>query len=156
MITGGHGMETTMVCTNCGIPLDAQYFDESGMQDRPSFGDTIVLASFQLQPQYCGVLEYFAQYVGQRNRGLSVAETPGLEWTIQVNGSPLYPYTGVEIIVNPWGVGGFPVNIRLSENALVEFVVRATQSVQTITRVGGRIMGRFWYNSGYGGVLRNG
>jgi hypothetical protein len=97
-------------------------------------------------------LEYFSQYVGQRNRALLLIETPGLEWTILVNNSPLYPYTRLESVVNPWGFGSFPVNIRLAESAVVEFVVRVTKTVPTITRVGGRIVGRFWYNSAYGDI----
>ena len=73
---------TDNCCTICGIPLDAEYFDVSGFVGNggvvekfdskdfglqppgplPRRGEQVVLASFQLHPQYCGVLTYFSQY----------------------------------------------------------------------------------------------
>ena len=80
-------------------------------------------------------------------------ETPGIEWAILENNRPLYPYLGLRWILNPWGYGSFPIAIRLSENAVVEFVVRGIGSVAggpRVAKVGGRIVGRFWYNPEYG------
>ena len=81
-------------------------------------------------------------------------ETPGLQWIISVNRRPIYPYLRLEQIVNPWGYGSFGVAIRLDENATVEFVVRnagyAPPAGTAIKRIGGRIIGRFWYNPAYG------
>jgi hypothetical protein len=58
--------------------------------------------------------------------------------------------------VNPWGYGSFPVNIRLDTEAKVEFIVRnenhtpaAVGDPRRITLVGGRIVGRYWYNAAY-------
>ena len=71
-----------------------------------------------------------------------------------VNNRPLYPYIKLDHIVNPWGWGSFGVSIRLDENATVEFVVRnldySAPAASEIKRIGGRIVGRFWYNSAYG------
>lgn len=143
------------LCINCGIPLDAEYFDQSGIAETPAkVGESIVLTQFTLHPQYCGVLEYFSQYTDLFFKDQSQIETPGLEWILLINNRPLYPYLNFKIILNPWGFGCFPVNIRLDENATIEFKVRKINndinSDVQITRVGGRIMGRYWYNSAYG------
>jgi hypothetical protein len=147
------------LCSNCGIPLDSQYFDESGVADAPPLGKDVVLAHFELQPQYCGVLEYFFQFTDLQAEHPSRIETPGLEWMILLNNRRLYPYIKLNLIVNPWGYGSLPIAIRLDENATVEFVVRRVSSVDTvagdvINRVGGRIVGRYWYNAAYGDVVR--
>jgi len=153
----------------CGVALDTEAFDESGFADVPDPGQETVLARFELQPQYCGLFENFSQYVGAAAKDndtepaqlTDVIETPGLQWLILVNHRPLYPYLQLQHIVNPWGFGGFPVAIRLDENALVEMVVRKVNypkpSRGRIQRVGGRITGRLWYNTMYGDAnLRNG
>ena len=54
-------------CPMCGVPLDSEYFDESGVTETDQEevltpGQEVVLASFELPPQYCGVLEYFSQF----------------------------------------------------------------------------------------------
>lgn len=142
------------ICTNCGIPLDSEYFDESGVMDVPPPGNQIVLASIQLRPQYCGVLEYFSQYTDQYGKDPSQIATRGLEWSILSNGHPLYPYIRLEHIVNPWGFGSFQTNIRLAEGTTLEFVVRQREQGQAqpgpIAKVGGRLVGRYWYNTAYG------
>ncbi|MBE7500245.1 MAG: hypothetical protein HS113_08050 [Verrucomicrobiales bacterium] len=142
-------------CEVCGLPLDSEPFDESGFGDVPGPGQEVLLARFELSPQYCGVLENFSQYVGDRQGLLSgVMETPGLLWQLRVNHRPLYPYVRLEHIVNPWGFGSFPVVIRLEEAATLEFVVRNLNApappAGRIARVGGRLTGRFWYNPRYG------
>ena len=47
----------------CNIPVDAECFDASSfITTLPARGEQSVLASFQLHPQYCGVLTHFAQF----------------------------------------------------------------------------------------------
>ena len=149
----------------CGVPVDSEYFDASGIEKTPDPGREVLLARFELQPQYCGVFENFSQYVGTHDgRLLSVMHTPGLEWQLLVNGRPLYPFLKLDHIVNPWGLGGFPIAIRLDESALVEFVVRNVNyppprdpPIRRVDTVGGRIAGRYWYNPAYGDAnLRSG
>ena len=143
-------MRASYLCPNCGLPRDYEHFDESGFAETPSRGRQVVVARFQLPPQYCGLLENFSQSTDLLGRDLSEVETPGLQWIILVNKRPLYPYIRLQHIVNPWGYGSFGVSIRLDENATVEFVVRNTGDTGEIERVGGRIVGRFWYNPAYG------
>jgi len=141
------GARASDLCPNCGMPRDYEHFDESGFADTPAPGREVVLARFELQPQYCGLLENFSQFTNQ----LGQVETPGLQWIITVNNRPLYPYIKLDHIANPWGFGSFGVSIRLDENTTVEFVVRNLDySASEITRIGGRIVGRFWYDSAYG------
>jgi hypothetical protein len=147
---------TSTVCFNCGIPLDAKYFDESGVAGIPDPGRDVLLARFELSSQYCGVLEYFSQFTDQYAKDSSQIETPGLEWIILSNRQPLYPYIKLEAIVNPWGFGSFQIAIRLDESATIEFVVRRRSANSNgIKRVGGRIVGRYWYNTAYGAAGRN-
>jgi len=140
------------LCNSCGAPLDSQYFDDSSVVAVPDVGETVTLAEFKLPPQYCGILEYFAQFTDEYARDNSQIETPGVEWLILADGSPLFPYLSLDRIVNPWGQGSFPVAIRLQENTALRFVARGVKSVSpsTITRVGGRLLGRFWYNAAQG------
>ena len=84
-------------------------------------------------------------------------ETPGLLWQILANRQPLSPYHRLTAIFNPWGYGSFPFSIRLSEASVVDLVVRRIEdrlslSGKPITRIGGRLLGRYWYNSAYGGA----
>jgi hypothetical protein len=150
-------IRASYLCPNCGLPRDYEHFDESGFNFAPSRGREVVLARFELRPQYCGLFENFSQFTNLLGRDLSEVETPGLQWIISVNRRPLYPYLKLEHIVNPWGYGSFGVSIRLDENATVEFTVRNTgytpdpaEPEREIKRVGGRIVGRFWYNPIYG------
>jgi hypothetical protein len=90
----------------CGIPLDAEYFDVSGFvrdEEIPGKGEHKVLASFQLHPQYCGVLTYFSQYTDKYAEDNAKIQKRGYEWLILQSGKPLYPYTRLDLIVNPWG-----------------------------------------------------
>ncbi len=145
------------LCSNCGSPADARYFDVSGVNSAPELGETVVLAEFKLPPQYCGVLEYFAQFTDLYPKDQSKIQTPGLEWLILSNGQPLFPYLPLRWIVNPWGFGSFQVAVRVDDSATLTFAVRRVavdSSGETITTVGGRLVGRFWYNPGYGDVER--
>ncbi len=148
------------LCAMCGVPVDSQYFDESGVAAAPELGAEVVLARFELPPQYCGTLEYFAQFTDAYGRDQSQIETPGLEWLLLANGRPLYPFLKLNRIVNPWGYGSFQIAIRLDDSATVEAVVRGvsgrpTDELEVVKRVGARIVGRYWYNAAYGDVVRH-
>src|SRR5262245_42127202 len=141
-------------CPMCGIPLDSEYFDESGVVEAPQVGAAVVLARLELPAQYCGVLEFFSQFTDEHAKDAAKIATPGLLWTIQVDHRPLYPYLNFDRIVNPWGYGSFQISIRLDDSATVEFVARrVSNAAPNITQVGGRIVGRYWYNAAYGDVV---
>lgn len=143
-------------CNICGIPLDAEYFDESSIlvEDQlPQPGERAVLANFEIHPQYCGVLQCFSQFTDLFANDNSMIATPGLQWMILRNGQPIFPYHKLESIVNPWGYNNYSFLIRLDENSKVEFVIHNRNfdfQHHEINQVGGRIIGRFWYNRIYG------
>ena len=144
----------------CGLPLDAEHFDESSIAGVPAPGRDVRLARFALNPQYCGRFENFCQFTDLHARDNAEIETPGLVWLVLINNRPLYPFLALERLINPWGWGSFPVSIRLDENAVVELVVRNVNYAPAagdpvIRRVGGRILGRFWFNPIYGHVSRS-
>jgi hypothetical protein len=142
----------------CHAPRDAQYFDESSVRAVPPIGTSLELARFELQPRYCGLLEYFAQFTNRFAVDPSQIETPGLEWSLVVNGRPLHPYLAFDRVVNPWGFGSFPLRIPLEERSTVSLVVRATETQPAgaeVARVGGRLLGRYWYDVTYGGASRS-
>ena len=140
---------------DCGTPLDSQYFDDSRFDALPEVGASALLARVQLPPQYCGVLEYFSQFTDLFVVDSTEVETPGLRWQILANRQPLAPYHQLAAILNPWGFGSFQFSLRLPEGAVVELIVRriassVNASGKPITRVGGRLVGRFWYDPAYG------
>jgi hypothetical protein len=142
---------------DCGIPLDAQYFDDARFDALPAVGAAALLARVQLPPQYCGVIEYFSQFTDLFSGDPTEVETPGLRWQILANRQPLAPYHQLAAILNPWGYGSFQFSLRLPEGAVVELVVRriataVNASGRQINRVGGRLLGRYWYNKAYGGA----
>ena len=145
-------------CDICGIPVDAEHFDVSrilvGDGQLPRRGERVVLASFELHPQYCGVLTCFSQFTNAYALDNSRVLTPGLEWSIQRNGQPIFPYQKMESVLNPWGYGSYGFRIRLDQNARVEFVVNNRNfdwEDHQVESIGGRLIGRYWYNAVYGG-----
>jgi hypothetical protein len=151
---------STSLCNACGIPLDSQYFDDSSVQKAPAPGQDVSLARFELPAQYCGVLQYFAQFTDGFGGDARQIATPTIEWRLLVNNHALFPYINLRRIVNPWGYGSYSVNLRLDEDSTIELRVRGvvddgsltgTAAVGPIGVVGGRIVGRFWYNECYGG-----
>ena len=72
------------LCPNCGLPRDYEHFDESGFAETPSRGREVLLARFELPPQYCGLLENFSQFTDLLGRDPVQVETPGLQWIISV------------------------------------------------------------------------
>ena len=147
-------------CHLCGIPADASYFDDSSIAQAPD-GDNreVVLAKYELHPNYCGELQYFAQYTDAYALSPAEVETPDLEWQIRSDGQPLAPWLTFRRIINPWGLSGFPIHLRLKEGSLTELVVRFVgvdvipllSGPLPVTQVGGRLLGRFWYNTNFGG-----
>ena len=169
---------TSELCAACGIPLDSQYFDDSSVQNVPAVGEEVVLARFELPAQYCGVLEYFAQFTDAFAKDSSRIATPNVEWRLLVNNHGLFPYMNLRQIINPWGFGSYQVKIRLDESSTLELVARGVavpltpplgpttgaatprqapsprgEDPNAIKLVGGRIVGRFWYNASYGDVV---
>ena len=150
---------TATACPSCGIALDSEYFDESSVVAPPRPGETIVLAAFQLPAQYCGVLSHFSQFTDVHAASPGRILTPGLEWVLRANGRPLFPYTRLGHILNPWGWSCCPVTLRLDEDTRVELTVRNTDAQahpDGVRLVGGRLLGRYWYNTSYGGAVRRG
>jgi hypothetical protein len=161
-------MQTKSCCDICGIPLDSEYFDVSGFLENdklPRKGERAIMSSFQIHPQYCGVLECFAQFTDLYARDNTKVETPGLQWMIMRNGQPLFPYHQIESIVNPWGFNNFQFLIRLDESSRIEFVLynrnydnfpqtnkNTNNAEDIVSKVGGRLIGRFWYNDIYGNL----
>ena len=150
-------------CHVCGIPADASYFDDSSITEAPTAGNReVVLAKYELHPNYCGELQYFAQYTDAYATTPAAVETPDLEWQIRSDGQPLAPWLTFKRIINPWGLSGFPIHLRLREGSLTELVVRFVGSstpnpeilllsLPPVQQVGGRLLGRFWYNPNFGG-----
>lgn len=148
------------VCHICGVPLDAGYFDVASIQDAPGFGKNlnkteVEVARHELHPQYCGTLLYFAQFAKEETSGQQViSETPGYEWIILCNNQPRAPYLPTSLILNPWGYNALPIHLRLEEGCIVRFVVRnvGPPADKKLAQVGGRLLGRSWYNTIYGGA----
>ena len=151
------------ICDICGIPRDAGFFDESNIfqldpddQRNPlkNAGQELSLARYKLHRNYCGVLMSFAQFTDQYALDNSKVKTTGYQWQIRCNRQPRDPYLTFDHIINPWGYGGFPIQLRLEEGCVVELVIRnvGASGADILTQVGGRITGRYWYNTIYGGV----
>ncbi|MFN8679187.1 MAG: hypothetical protein U0Z70_22590 [Thermomicrobiales bacterium] len=143
------------ICPTCHIPTDAGFFDESTISTAPGLGpgeqQEVVLAEYRLHRNYTGVLLYFAQFATSQRE--AVVETPGYRWEIRCSGQPLDPYLSMDHIVNPWGLNGFPLALRIPEGSVLQFVVSAVgDSDPPLVKVGGRILGRYWYNTDYGGA----
>jgi hypothetical protein len=144
------------VCQICGVPLDAGYFDVASIKAAPGVvGEEVEVARYELNSQYCGTLLYFMQYAEESATKRQVlSHTPGYEWLIFCNNQPRAPYLPTELILNPWGANALPIHLRLEEGCTLRFVVRrvaATVEVE-LSKVGGRLLGRSWYNTIYGGA----
>jgi hypothetical protein len=150
------------VCHICRIPLDAGYFDVAGIKAAPGVvGEEVEVARCELNPQYCGTLLYFTQYAEQETPPPSpqqvISKTPGYEWLILCNNQPRAPYLPTNLILNPWGYNALPIHLRLEEGCTLRFVVRkvtlaADEKEVNLSQVGGRLLGRTWYNTIYGGT----
>jgi hypothetical protein len=140
------------LCDVCGIPADAGFFDASGIKGAPlQPGQEVVLASYELHRNYCGTLLYFSQFTDAFASDPSKVETDGFHWQIRCNGQPRHPYLTFDRIINPWGMAGFPIHLRLEEGCLVELVIRRVGTpTLALNKVGGRLLGRYWYNPAYG------
>ena len=148
--------DAARACERCGLAADARHFDASGVVALPAPGREALLARVELSPQYCGVLEFFSQYTDAHARDAGAIETPGLQWLILVNRQVLAPYLDLQHILNPWGFGSFQILTRLPDGATLEFVVRrrlGANALAGVSRVGGRLVGRSWYDASFGGRL---
>lgn len=143
------------VCHICGIPWDAGYFDESNILPAPQLGQELVLARYELHRNYCGVLMSFAQFTEPYAANNANVRTLGYQWQIRCNGQPRDPYLNLDHILNGWGQTGLAVHLRLDEGCVVEMVIRnfsvSDNDPRKLGLVGGRITGRYWYNTIYGG-----
>ena len=152
-------MRASYLCPNCGLPRDYEHFDESGFASRQRRSSPAVRWCWRASncrhntagcSKISPSLPTCSGAISPRSR------RPACNGSSQSTNGPLYPYVRLEHIVNPWGYGSFGVSIRLDENATVEFVVRnlghppPDRPETEINRVGGRIVGRFWYNPAYG------
>jgi hypothetical protein len=138
------------ICHICGIPSNAGFFDASSIKNAPQQGQEVVLARYELPRDHSGMLLYFAQFAqftSPHPVDANEVDTPGYQWQIRCNGQPRDPYLSFEHIINPWGLSGFPVYLRLDEGCVVEFVVRNVGASDTLRRVAGRLLGRYWYNT---------
>ncbi len=146
------------LCQVCGVPLDADYFDSASIKPAPqNVGEEVELAQYHLHPQYCGALLCFAQYVKPEDEALAnsnILETPGYEWAVLCNNQARDPYLPTNLILNPWGQNNLPVHLRLEEGCVVRLVVRRVSASPEpmLQKVGGRLQGRYWYNTNYGGL----
>lgn len=142
-------------CQVCGVHLDAGYFDVAGIKTAPLVGAEVEVARYELNSQYCGALLYFMQYAEESvTKKQVMSHTPGYEWVILCNNQPRAPYLPTELILNPWGANALRVELRLEEGCTVRFVVRRVASTVEVelSKVGGRLLGRTWYNTIYGGT----
>jgi hypothetical protein len=145
-------------CHICGVPQDAGYFDVASIIAAPGIGNEVEVARYELHPQYCGTLLYFMQYAElTRTRRQVLSNTPGYEWVILCNNQPRDPYLPTDLILNPWGYNALPIHLRLEEGCTLRFVVRkvtpgASEREVKLSQVGGRLLGRTWYNTQYGGT----
>jgi hypothetical protein len=142
------------ICYSCGIPSDAGFFDASSIKVAPQQGQEVILARYELHRNYCGMLLYFAQFTDRFVGNSAEVDTPGYQWQIRCDGQPRDPYLTFAHIINPWGLSGFPVYLRLEGGCLLEFAIRKEGDDQgrILTKVGGRLLGRYWYNTADGGV----
>jgi hypothetical protein len=145
------------VCQICRVPMDAGYFDVASIKAAPAnVGEEAEVVRYELNPQYCGTLLYFTQYAEELNTKRQVlSNTPGYEWLILCNNQPRAPYLPTSLILNPWGYNALPIHLRLEEGCTLRFVVRKITPAAgdvNLSQVGGRLLGRTWYNTIYGGT----
>ena len=151
------GSGVTEGCPRCGIPIDSLCFDDSRVVDNwPAARREVLLASFVLPPQYCGVLESFMQFTDAHAQDPRLILTPSVQWRLLIDRHPVAPYVDLAWIVNPWGTWQPPgIVIKLSAGARVDLVARRVAGVtDTIQVVAGRITGRYWYDVSFGAPTR--
>ena len=145
-------------CDVCETPLDSGPFDISAVVDAPvNPGDEVELVRYVLQPMHCGVLRYFAQFTDRHAKNPAQIKTTGYQWQIRCDAQPLDPYLTFDHIINPWGLATFPVDIRLGEGTTIQFIIRnigGATGEDVLAQVGGRIVGRHWYDTRFGGAPR--
>jgi hypothetical protein len=72
-----------------------------------------------------------------------------------LNGVPLEPWLAFDQILNPWGLNGFPLDVRMDREATLHFVIRNLNVDQGsrfwLRQVGGRMIGRYWFDEEHAG-----
>jgi hypothetical protein len=158
------------VCLNCGIPIDAGIFDDSAIINittpgeaspgRPQAsllpGEALELARFDLSPEHCGVLLSFAQYTDQYATSVKNVLTPGYLWEIRYDDQPLAPWLRFDRVINPWGLAGFPMAVRLQPESRLRLMIHnqnvpPTDAQHWLRQVGGRLVGRYWFDDEHAG-----
>ena len=140
-------------CAACGSAVDSLYFDVAGFAAVPERDGTVILVRQEIPRQYCAVLEGFQQFVPPELLPDGPVETRLIQWSIRANGRPLDPYTGFHALLNRWGEPWNRVAINLEEGTMLELVARflaPPRTRDTSLRVGGRLMGRYWFDDPYG------
>jgi hypothetical protein len=144
-------------CPRCGNAIDSLCFDDSRViENWPAARREELLASFELPPQYCGVLESFMQFTDTHARDPGLILTPSVHWRLLVDRHPIAPYVDLHCIVNPWGAWQAPgLVIKLPAGARIDLVARRMPGVaDNIQVVAGRITGRYWYDLSFGALDR--
>ncbi len=157
------------LCAACGIPIDAGIFDDSSIiniitEAEPDPGppkanlgpgESLELARFELGPEHCGTLLAFAQYTDRHAASVGNILTPGYIWEISCDDQPLDPWLRFDRIINPWGLAGFPLAVRLPRETTLRLIIR-NQTVEPagenwLRQVGGRLVGRYWFDDEHAG-----
>jgi hypothetical protein len=143
------------LCASCGTAVGALWFDTIDFQDLPRTDRLITVVRHELPRQYCGLLIGFQQYLDEREfEPAHSVETRHVQWDLRINGRPLDPYFRFNAILNRWGEAVNPVAIALEEGAALEMVARFTPRPSAAgapeverehRRIGGRLMGRYWF-----------
>ena len=164
------------LCSSCGMPIDAGIFDDSSIlnivtegEAAPAFhsaslqpGESLELARFELSPEHCGMLFAFAQYTDRYAANPANLLTPGYEWEICCDDQPLSPWLRFDRIIQPWGLAGFPLSVRLLRDSTLRFVIRNLgvdpADGNWLRQVGGRVVGKYWFEEEHAGrqPIRNG
>ena len=157
------------LCASCGIPIDAGIFDDSSIiniitagvpevdSPRTSLapGESVELARYELNPEHCGTLLAFAQYTDRYAANPGNVLTPGYIWEICCDDQPLAPWLRFDRIINPWGLTGFPLTVRLPHECTLRFIVRnqavRPEDTHWLRQVGGRLVGRYWFDQEHAG-----
>lgn len=157
------------LCVSCGIPIDAGIFDDSSILNiitegeaqpashRASLvpGESLELARYELSPEHCGLLLAFAQYTDRYAAGPANLLTPGYEWEICCDDQPLAPWLRFDRIIQPWGLSGFPLAVRLQRESTLRFVIRNLgvdpADENWLRQVGGRVVGQYCFDHEHAG-----
>ena len=149
------------VCQICGVPVDAGYFDVASFKDAPvgmrarRGGAGALRAASRSTAAPCSISPS-SRKTGSDARQV-ISQTPGYEWIILCNNQPRAPYLPTSLILNPWGYNALPRSPAIGgrmrrQSSWSEKLLLPRGRAVTLSQVGGRLMGRSWYNTNYGGA----